>query len=397
MLFIFVFFSHGVVHFQLDCILNICCLITWGKGMIKLKGRSAVILLLLSLVGCDSSGGDLGKNNIEENKTKVSQTYSNQVANDKMFLVLSAPSIHDPYYKSAFQRIVDFQINYAKSILGNDNVVILVDEDTKPFFTGKVPEDILLVDDVRDIWMRDFTTVNPKQPVQFSYTWASMSQKQSQDVQKSFSRFADRYKIQRAKTDLMIDGGNLVDNYAGRVITTTRFMEDNELSYDEAKQELKTTLGAREVAILEPDEEVLAHSDGMVSWVDKNTLLVNDYSKTPSFRTTVMDELKASFPSAKIVEVPVEYKTNPKGQWDGFESACGVNLNSTVTYNNIYVPTFNMPHDQKALRMIKQNTTKKVIPINAESVCPMGGSVRCLTWQVTGENAVKLITAARER
>ena len=365
--------------------------------MIKRKSRSAVILLLLSLVGCDSSGGDLGKNNMGENKTKVSQTYSNQVANDKMFLVLSAPSIHDPYYKSAFQRIVDFQINYAKSILGNDNVVILVDEDTKPFFTGKVPEDILLVDDVRDIWMRDFTTVNPKQPVQFSYTWASMSQKQSQDVQKSFSRFADRYKIQRAKTDLMIDGGNLVDDYAGRVITTTRFMEDNELSYDEAKQELKTALGAREVAILEPDEEVLAHSDGMVSWVDKNTLLVNDYSKIPSFRTVVMDELKASFPSAKIVEVPVEYKTNPKGQWDGFESACGVNLNSTVTYNNIYVPTFNMPHDQKALRIIKQNTTKKVIPINAESVCPMGGSVRCLTWQVTGENAVKLITAARER
>ena len=92
--------------------------------MIKLKSRSAVILLLLSLVGCDSSGGDLGKNNMVDSKTKVSQTYSNQVADNKMLLVLSAPSIHDPYYKSAFQRIVDFQINYAKSILCNDNVVI---------------------------------------------------------------------------------------------------------------------------------------------------------------------------------------------------------------------------------------------------------------------------------
>ncbi|ENX63020.1 hypothetical protein F885_01019 [Acinetobacter higginsii] len=327
----------------------------------------------------------------------MSQTYSNQAADDKMLLVLSAPSVHDPYYKSAFQRIVDFQIDYAKSILGNDNVVILVDEDTKPYFTGKVPEDILLVDDVRDIWMRDFTTVNPMQPVQFTYTWASMTKKQSKDVQKSFSQFADRYKIQRAKTDLMIDGGNLVDDYAGRVITTTRFMEDNELSYNEAKQELKATLGATEVAILEPDEEVLAHSDGMVSWVDKNTLLVNDYSKTPSFRTTVMKELKASFPTAKIVEVPVEYKTNPKGQWEGFESACGVNLNATVTHHNIYVPTFNMPHDQKALTIIKQNTSKKVIPVNAESVCPMGGSVRCLTWQVTGDNAAKLIQAARDK
>lgn len=367
------------------------------KHMIKLKRHYAVMALILSLFGCDSSGRNIENNKAIEDKNKVSQTYSNQVADDRMLLVLSAPSVHDPYYKSAFQRIVDFQIDYAKSILGNDNVVILVDEDTKPYFTGKVPEDILLVGDVRDIWMRDFTTVNPMQPVQFTYTWASMTKKQSKDVQKSFNQFADRYQIQRAKTDLMIDGGNLVDDYAGRVITTTRFMEDNELSYNEAKQELKKTLGATEVAILEPDEEVLAHSDGMVSWVDKNTLLVNDYSKTPSFRTTVMKELKASFPTAKIVEVPVEYKTNPKGQWEGFESACGVNLNATVTHHNIYVPTFNMPHDQKALTIIKQNTSKKVIPVNAESVCPMGGSVRCLTWQVTGDNAVKLIQAARDK
>ena len=367
------------------------------KHMIKRMRHYAVMALILSLLGCDSSGRNVENNKAIEDKNKVSQTYSNQVTDDRMLLVLSAPSVHDPYYKSAFQRIVDFQIDYAKSILGNDNVVIVVDKDTKPYFTGKVPEDILLVDDVRDIWMRDFTTVNPMQPVQFTYTWASMTKKQSKDVQKSFSQFADRYQIQRTKTDLMIDGGNLVDDYAGRVITTTRFMEDNELSYNEAKQELKSTLGATEVAILEPDEEVLAHSDGMVSWVDKNTLLVNDYSKTPAFRTTVMKELKASFPTAKIVEVPVEYKTNPKGQWEGFESACGVNLNATVTHHNIYVPTFNMPHDQKALSIIKQNTSKKVIPVNAESVCPMGGSVRCLTWQVTGDNAVKLIQAARDK
>lgn len=152
------------------------------KHMIKPKHHYAVMALILSLSGCDSSVSNIENKKAIEDKNKVSQTYSNQVADDKMLLVLSSPSVHDPYYKSAFKRIVDFQINYAKSILGNDNVVILVDEDTKPYFTGKVPEDILLVDDVRDIWMRDFTTVNPMQPVQFTYTWASMTKKQSKDV-----------------------------------------------------------------------------------------------------------------------------------------------------------------------------------------------------------------------
>ena len=260
----------------------------------------------------------------------------------------------------------------------------------------KLPEDILIIADVFDIWMRDFTTVNPQKPVQFRYTWASMNKQDSIAVQNSFASFADHYGIQRNKADLLIDGGNIVDNYAGRIITTTRFMEDNRLTYEQAKEELSALLGAAEVAILEPDEDVLGHSDGMVSWIDEDRLLVNDYSSDPAFRTLIMDELQSAFPTATIIEVPVEYAVNPPGQWDGFESACGVNLNAAVTYKNIYVPVFNMAHDQSAVDLIKQNTTKSVITVNAENVCPMGGSVRCLTWQLSGSNAERLILAARD-
>ena len=327
----------------------------------------------------------------------MDETYTNKISDDRMLLVLSAPSVHDIYYKSAFQLIADFQIDYAKAIMGNDNVVVIVDKDTRPYYENKLPEDILITADVYDIWIRDFATVNPLNPIQFTYTWASMTQQESVDVQNSFAAFADHYSIQRNTTNLLIDGGNIVDNYDGRIIITARFMEDNNLTYEQAKQEIIKLLGATEVAIIEPDEEVLAHSDGMVSWIDENILLVNDYSNDPSFRTLLMDELQSAFPTTTIIEVPVEYTANPPGQWDGFESACGVNLNSTVTYKNIFVPVFNLPHDQYVVNLIKQNTTKNVITINAEGVCPMGGSLRCLTWQLTGVNAERLILAAREK
>ncbi len=320
---------------------------------------------------------------------------SNEASNDRMLLVLSAPSVHSGYYKPAFQQIVDFQINYAKKILGNDNVVVIVDKDTKRFYEGKLPENILLTADVFDIWMRDFTTVNPLEPTQFVYTWASMSKKQSQETQDSFADFADKYGINRKQSDLIIDGGNIVDNYAGNYITTTRFAKDNKLSYTQAKEKLKQTLKAKSVAILEPDEEVLAHSDGMVMWLDEKTLLVNQYTDK-AFRKLVLDELNASFPDAKIIEVPVEYGKNKKGEWEGFESACGVNLNSVVTFKNIYVPVFGMNHDAEAVKIIKANTDKNIIEVDAKAVCPMGGSVRCLTWQLTGKNAENLIKAAKE-
>ncbi len=309
-----------------------------------------------------------------------------------MLLVMSAPSVYDPYYARAFHAIVDFQINFANAIMGNDNIILIVDADAKHYYEKKLPEDILLTADVYDIWMRDFTTINPKNPVQFKYSWASMTQAESQEVQSSFNSFAAANGIVFNTSGYLLDGGNIVDNYNGKIITTTRFMTDNNLSKAEAKSLLQTLLNASQVAIIEPDEPVLAHADGMAMWLDDNALLVNDYSSDSAFRTAVLAELQTSFPGTAIIEVPVTFANNG---WPGFESACGVNVNAAVTYKNIYVPVFTMPHNQNAIDLIKQNTTKNVITINAEGVCPMGGSVRCLTWQIEGENARKLIENAR--
>ena len=359
--------------------------------MRQLKQSSMVSLLFSMIIAMTSFNACSTPSN-----DSVQESWSNELTTDKMLLVLSAPSIHNSYYAPAFQEIVDFQIGYAKKILENDCVVVLVDEATRPYYEGKLPKDILLTRDVYDIWMRDFTTVNPENPVQFRYTWASMSEAQSKQVQQSFNRFANELGIERMKTDYLIDGGNIVDNYKGKVITTTRFMEDNSLSYNEAVTVLKSLLGANEVAILPPDEEALAHSDGMVSWIDDHVLLVNDYNEDAEYRAEVIAELKQAFPTTTIIEVPVTHKENAPGEWEGFSSACGVNLNATATYKNVYVPVFNMAHENEVLELMKKESTKTIIPVNAEGVCGMGGSVRCLTWQLTGNNAKRLILAARK-
>ena len=340
--------------------------------------------------------------------------YVNDVDDEtRMLLVLSAPSVDDIYYQSKFEDIVQFQIAYANAIIGNDNVVVLVDRKTRKYYEDALPGDVLLTQEVFDIWMRDFTTVNPLDPVKFKYTWASMTQEESEEVQQSFVDFSERCFLEWESTDLSIDGGNIVDNYAGRVITTTRFQSDNRITGDQAREELKAVLGATQVSVIEADEDVLGHADGMVMWADDNPLIVNDYSAYPNYRTGVINELKATFPGVNLIEIPVDYGLIDTADssvklvdsllllqqlaWDGFESACGVHVNSTVTFENIYVPTFDMDHDDAALQLIRDNTTKNVIEINASGVCEMGGSVRCLTWQQTGDNATRLIEEARIR
>ncbi|MEM7183421.1 MAG: agmatine deiminase family protein [Spirochaetota bacterium] len=368
-----------------------------------------VLALATLLSACNAVGTGLyGRETGEDEETgnilgfvlasSVTQD-TNVVSDSRMTLVLAAPSVNDTTYANNLQEIVDFQVSYASSIIGKDNVVVIVDSATLSYYQNRLPDDVILVDDIFDIWTRDFTTINPANPVQFTYTSASTpTQAESQSIQTSFTTFADKYSLTRGTSSYIIDGGNIVDDYNGNYITTTRFNTDNSLTSSTSKTELKSVLGATNVAIIEPDDDVLAHSDGMVMWLENNVLLVNDYSTINStLRTSVLAELTSSFPSATIVEVPVQYADNAAvSQVTNINSACGVNLNSVVTNNYVYVPTFNMSHDSSAVAKIRENTSRTVVEIDAQNVCALGGSVRCLTWQVTGDNASKLIIAARQ-
>lgn len=339
------------------------------------------IFLLCILYGCT------------QEQEGVNTTYTNHPAEDKMLLIMAAPSAEDPYYQDIFKEIIDFQIQYAKAISGNDNVIILVDEYTHQFYRGLVPEDILMHADVLDIWIRDFGSINPLHPVLYKYTSASMSESESQEVQNSLKVFLSQAGVTVEASEDFLDGGNIVDNFAGRVITTQRYNSDNSISDTIARSRLKEKLRCTEVAILEPDDTVLAHSDGMVCWADENTLLINDYSEYPDYRASLFNELQNAFPGLNLIEIPVYY-TNES--WQGFESSCGIYVNSVLTLKNLYVPVFELPSDSFIISRIRSVSSRNIIPVNASQVCKMGGSVRCLTWQLSGSAAEKLILAARK-
>lgn len=329
--------------------------------------------------------------NQSEHISKEKYKTTNEITD---LIVITAPSVDDIYYKKAFDEIIAFDIAYANTVIGRDEIRILVDAKTRKYFEGKVPEDILIDANVADIWMRDFTTINPRKPVQFRYTPVSFEndQHEADYIQKSFNSFTKKISLSYPKTEYFLDGGNIVDNYAGRVITTTRFLEDNNLSKKEGIETLKKLLDTTEVAIIPPDDDILAHSDGMVMFANEHTLFVNEYDEP--FRSEILDELTQAFPGIEIIEITAN--------WDGnaydanIASACGINLNAVVTSNYIYMPHFDDVHSDNILTKIQQHTSKKVVPIPAQGVCAMGGSVRCLSWQQSGKQAKKVLELLSE-
>lgn len=326
-------------------------------------------------------------------KSAMADDYTNSLDSENMLIVLSAPSVNEPYYTEVFEQIIAFDIAYAKAVMGHDNVIVLADKDTLPYLQEKLPSDILLEAEVADIWIRDFSTVVPSQMVQFRYQPSYLPKLDSSYIQNSFNHFTTTFELDIAQSDLILDGGNVVDNNFDKIIVTDRISEDNpDYSRKEIIDELKAILNVQYVAIIPQEEgEPMGHADGIAMFVSNDTVMINTFGEP--FRTQVLEGLRQGFPGIIIVEIEAEYSLEV---WKDFVSACGINLNSTVTNNYIYMPTFGNQNDSQSQKAMQLHTNKEIITIDARDVCFMGGSVRCLSWQVSGENAEKLILAARE-
>lgn len=321
-------------------------------------------------------------------------TYTNQISDKAKLLVIALPEANSSYYKNNYEQILAFDIAYAKAVMGNDNIVILTDKKGYELLRHELPSDVLLHYAMYDIWIRDFSTVLPSSPILFRYTAAAQagSQKDADWVQARFEFFIRKLGIDYRRSSLKLDGGNVVDDQQDKLIVTQRFLEDNHLDYEKGKEQLQKLTGFEQIAIIPADSDVgLAHADGMLMFIDSNTLVVNKYPAL--LREKIFLELNLVFPNLKIIEATTKVDEE---HWDSrFPSACGLNVNAVVTDHSIYMPDFETENDDKFFTLIKSNTSKKIIRVSAKSVCKMGGSVRCLTWQLFGENANRLILAAR--
>ena len=67
----------------------------------------------------------------------------------------------------------------------------------------------------------------------------------------------------------------------------------------------------------------------------------------------------------------------------------GSYANMLVTDNAVYVPQYNQPTcDTQAIEVIKSHTSKKVVPVDMSKLSHMGGSVRCMSWQIQSSHPI---------
>ena len=315
-------------------------------------------------------------------------------------IVLAAPDGGDGYYAEVEGAIVDFHIGFAKAIREPDQVLVLSGPKLYDHYVQALGTDRVIEYPQLDIWIRDFATSNPNDPVWFRYSAAGQGggrkgQQEADGVQEMLFDLLHDAEIKPQETDLINDGGNWVEDDAGRAVLSRKFLRDNRLTETQARRKLAAITGADRIAFIEADEQGgLEHADGVVSFLEPGVLIVNAYDDDPGYRAELMAALKSGLPDTDIHEVVSAYDGSEIYD-ERFGSACGLYTNALVTETHVYLPRFGVPEDIEALNTVRGLTAKTVVPINSAGVCHMGGGVRCLSWQLRGEAAEKLLILAR--
>ncbi len=317
------------------------------------------------------------------------------MTDQKELIVVAAPKPGDTYYAEAASDIFDFHIAYAGAVSGHDDFLVLTDASSHSDYVAALGADRVVIAPQDDIWTRDFSPSNAAAPVMFRYTsegqgGGRQGQSEADHVQDLLAGLMETAGLSFSESDLLNDGGNLVDDYDGRVVIGRKFLRDNGLSEDQGRTVIMDETGATHVAFIEADEQGgLEHADGVVAFIDANILVINSYPEDPEYAAQLKADLRAGLPGVTLHEITTPYDDTEIYD-DKFGSACGLYTNMLVTPNRIYLPQFGIPEDTLAVERVRAWTSKQVIPVPSDKVCYMGGGVRCMSWQLRGQNAVKL-------
>ena len=229
-----------------------------------------------------------------------------------------------------------------------------------------------------DIWIRDWA------PVENSYFRYEPSY--APNVYPAKEVIAARLHLDRflgtiyRSVPVVLDGGNVVHNGRIAIVTEKVFTDNPHLSRKEIEQAILSVGFARLIFIPTEPGDSIGHADGIVRFVREDSLLVSDYSGTPSLRAygrRLMQALTVTNLQVKIIPFPW-FLTDE--QTNGICSAVGVYINFLLTKHGAVIPRFNHPFDDDARSLLCKVLERNVVPVDASTLATLGGVLNCISW-----------------
>lgn len=234
--------------------------------------------------------------------------------------------------------------------------------------------------ETKDIWARDYMPIqiSNNKFIEYRYDpdYLQGTRKGYRDLKTYPDIVCDSIKLETVKSDIILDGGNIVKS-TNCIILTDKIVKENRFYYNktELTKRLKDTFNVENVVLIPWDTlDKYGHADGMLRFIDNNTVLINEIYKSDK---SLLHRLKQNGLDWKWLEFDVEKKDKRKWAY----------INFLQTNNLILLPKLNIDEDDQAFKQIEKYypvyaKNNRIAQIDMTDIVKLGGALNCISWTI---------------
>ena len=238
-----------------------------------------------------------------------------------------------------------------------------------------------LLKGTKDIWCRDYMPIQTESGklIQFRYEPSYLEGNKEWEGSRSDVREVCRQNgFEPVFSNINLDGGNVL-LCSGRAIISDRvFSENPEMSREELLSELSNLLECEIIIIPAENDDMTGHADGMVRFVNRNTILGNNLEKEYKYWREGMQKVLKKY-KLKYIDMPFSLPKDSKHPL----SAIGIYVNYLEIGDLIVLPVFGRDEDKQAIDVIQKTFPDRIVEtIDFNDVALEGGLLNCTTWVI---------------
>lgn len=233
-----------------------------------------------------------------------------------------------------------------------------------------------LIDGTRDIWLRDFMPVQIRGGSFVSFRYEPSYLENEPELRTNFKNdLSLQFSFPVTYSDINLDGGNVVFSPSKeKAIISDRILKENP-NYTQAEliKILEQQLKAQVILIpsLKKKNDMTGHADGMVRFVNENTVIGNYVPSKKGLEQRIQSVLQEY--GIDVIDFPYFSSSN--------DSAVGCYLNFLETERHIFLPVFDNAMDDKAIAAAEEIFPKTIVPVNINEIAKEGGVLNCISWE----------------
>ncbi len=242
-----------------------------------------------------------------------------------------------------------------------------------------------LLSKTNDIWARDYMPLQISKDKFLEYRYdpdyLQGTTKGNRDLKTYPDTVCDDLGLKTLKTEIILDGGNVVKS-ENAVIMTDKVVQENRIHFtrNQLIQELEVLFQTDKVILIPWDRlEKFGHADGMLRFIDNDTVLINWIYRTRdnNFRYRLLKPLKENGIKYELMDLKVNKMTHFNWAY----------INFLQTNDLILIPTFGLDEDTKAIEQIaiyykSYADNGRISSVKSNSITNLGGALNCISWNI---------------